>query len=291
MRKTSFVMGVALLGALPAAAPAQEPRPGVIFPDDLDRFHAEIVVGRPGNFTFARGPALESGVAGRRATGPGHVVFDREGNMYAACDTFIQVVTRDGTVYLMDANWLRKFDGSTVTTLNAGTGSANGPLATAQFNRWMSQGAGLTFGNDGELYVADRWNMAVRKVDLEKGEVTTYCGAEPGAEWGRPRDGPALEARFHGGGGPYQVLFARKHGFLLAKSADEDTMRIVKDGRMMTFGFTGGNSSRRALEGPIRSLAGGYVTPIGEDAEGNIYVGNNNRIGQIIRKVTKEPAK
>jgi len=382
----SVVMGVALLGALSAAAPAQEPRPGVIFPDDLDRWHARIVVGRPGNFTFVQGPALEGGVAGRRATGPGHIVFDHEGNMVAACDTFIQVIGRDGTarvlagtpgiggytdgpaakatfagardlamdkdgaiyvvdeinqvlrklqkqsgawqvttvagvpgerghrdgparqalfdtpfdsvavsddgtVYLMDANWLRKFDGSTVTTLNAGTGSANGPLAKAQFNRWMSQGAGLTFGNDGELYVADRWNMAVRKVDLKRGEVTTFCGAEPGAEWGRPRDGPALEARFHGGGGPYQVLFVRKHGFLLAKSADEDTMRIIKDGRMMTFGFTGGNSPRRPLEGPIRSLAGGYVTPIGEDAEGNIYVGNNNRIGQMIRKVTKEPTK
>ena len=383
MRRMSFTIGAVLVGALSAGGLAQAPRPGVIFPDDLDQWHARIVVGRPGNFTFVQGPAKEGGVAGRRETGPGHIVFDREGNMYAACDTFIQVVGRDGIaralagtpgiggctdgpaaeatfagardlainkdgdiyvvdeinqvlrklekrsggwhvttvagvpgqrghrdgsanqalydtpfdsvaisdegiVYTMDANWLRKLDGGVVTTLNAGTGSANGPLAKAQFNRWMSQGAALSFGNHGELYVADRWNMAIRKVDLKKGEVTTFCGAEPGAEWGRPRDGPALQARFHGGGGPYQVLFVRKHGFLLAKSADEDTMRIIKDGQMMTFGLTGGRNPRRPMEGPIRSLAGGYVTPIGEDAEGNIYVGNNNRIGQVIRKLTKE---
>lgn len=46
----------------------------------------------------------------------------------------------------MDANWLRKFENGVVTTLNAGTGSANGPLTKAQFNRWMSQGAALSFG-------------------------------------------------------------------------------------------------------------------------------------------------
>jgi hypothetical protein len=369
-------------GGSAVAASAPSPPRGVIFPDDLDDWKAQILVGRPGNFAFVQGPATEGGLAGRRETGPGHIVFDRAGNMYVACDTFIQVVSKDGLarvlagtpgiggwtdgpaakstfagardlamtkdgaiyvvdeinqvlrrlekkaggwqvttvagvpsqrghrdgparqalfdtpfdsvavsddgiVFTMDANWLRKHENGVVTTLNAGTGSANGPLARAQFNRWMSQGACLSFGNDGELYVADRWNMAIRKVDLRKGEVTTFAGAEPGAKWGNPVDGPALDARFHGGGGPYQVLFVRKHGFLLAKSADEDTMRIIKDGRMMTFGFTGPSDPRRPMEGPIRSLPGGYVTPIGEDPQGNIYVGNNNRIGQIIRKVTR----
>jgi hypothetical protein len=375
MRKAGMTACAALAGC--AAALAQAPGPKVVFPDDMDQWRAEVVVGRPGNYAFVQGPATESGLAGS-----GHIAFDGAGNMYAACGTFVQVVTKDGTVrvlagnpgiggcsdgpasratfasaidlaitrdgalyvvdevslalrrvektadgwrvttvagvpgqrghrdgpggqalfdtpfdsvavgddgvvYTMDGDWLRKFENGTVTTLNAGSGSANGPLAQAQFRRAMSGGGCLSFGNDNQLYVADRWNQAVRRVDLKKGEVTTFVGAEPGAPWGGPWDGPALKARFHPGGGPYQVLYARKHNFLLAKAADEDTMRIVRDGAMMTFGFTGGGDANRQAEGPIRSLFGGYVTPVGEDADGNIYVGNNHRVGQLIRKVTR----
>ena len=109
--------------------------------------------------------------------------------------------------------------------------------------------------------VVDEINLALRRVE-------------------KKADGPALQARFHGGG-PYQVVCSRKYGFVLAKSADEDTLRIIRDGQMMTFGFTGGNA--KVWEGPIRSLHGGYVTPIGEDAEGNLYVATN----QVIRKVSK----
>lgn len=359
---------------------AQEPAAKVIFPSDLDQWKAEVIVGRPGNYSFVQGPAKTGGVAGT-----GHIAFDKAGNIYSACGTFIQVVSKDGVarvlagtpgisgctdgpaekatfgsaidlaiskddvlyvvdeislalrrvekksdawqvttvagvpgkrghkdgpgkealfetpfdsvavsdegvVYTMDSNWLRKFENGVVTTLNAGTGPANGPLAKAQFNRAMSGGAALSFGNNGELYVSDRWNQAIRKVDFKTGEVSTFCGAEPDAKWGGPFDGPVLQARFHPGGGPYQVVYVRKQGFLLAKAADEDTLRIIRDGQMMTFGFTGGENIKNAAEGPIRSLIGGYVAPVGEDADGNIYVGTNHRVGQMIRKVVKSAA-
>jgi hypothetical protein len=374
VRRIAALIGLA---SLAHTGLAQAPGPKVIFPDDLDQWRAEIVVGRPGNYAFVQGPAKEGGLAGS-----GHIAFDREGNMFNACGTFIQIVTKDGTarvlagtpgiggatdgpaanatfagavdlamakdgviyvvdepnvtvrrldrkadgwhvitvagvagqrghrdgpagqalfdtpfngiaigedgiVYTMDGNWLRKLENGVVTTLNAGTGSANGPLAKAQFNRAMGGVPCLSFGSHNDLYVADRWNQAIRKVDLNKGEVTTFAGAEPGAKWGGPWDGPALEARFHGGGGPCQVLYVRKHNFVLAKAADEDNPRIIRDGQMMTFGFTGGTDLRRPAEGPIRALIGGYAAPVGEDAEGNIYIGNTHYIGQLIRKLSK----
>ncbi|MBA4387787.1 MAG: hypothetical protein C0404_07390 [Verrucomicrobia bacterium] len=375
MRRWLLATGMTLFSGLAISARAGSG--AVIFPDDLDQWQAQVVVGRPGNTSFIQGPAKEGGIAGT-----GHIAIDKAGNIYSACGTFIQVAGKDGTarvlagspgiggctdgaaekatfasaidiaigpdgalyvvdevnlalrkvakqgdawqvttvagvpgqrghrdgpgnqalfdtpfdsvavsdegvVYTLNGNWLRKFEKGIVTTLNAGTGPANGPLAKAQFNRAMAGGAALSFGNEGELYVADRWNQAIRKVDFKKGEVTTVAGAEPGAKWGGPADGPALQARFHGGGGPYQVLYARKNNFLLAKSADEDTLRIIKDGKMMTFGFTGGADSRKAAEGPIRSLIGDYVAPVAEDAEGNIYLGNCHSAGQMIRKVSK----
>lgn len=375
---TAGVIGwLATAAALGAAAPESK----VIFPEDIDSWRAAIVVGCPGNYELIQGPALEGGLAGRRDTGPGHIAIDSRGNLYAACGTFIQVVTAEGSarilagtpglaghadgpawkaafadardiampdddtmyvaddincalrrldrradgwhvttaagvpgrrghrdgpadqalfdasfdsvavsdsgvVYTMDGDWLRRLEKGVVTTLNAGTGSDNGPLARAGFRRAMSQGACLSFGDGNQLYVADRWNMAIRRVDLDKGEVSTFAGAEPGAPKGSPRDGPALEARFHGGGGPYQVVCVRRGGFVLAKSADEDTLRIVKDGRMMTFGFVGGDRSKD-WEGPIRSLHGGYVTPVYADRDGSVYVANNTRGGQVIRKVTR----
>jgi hypothetical protein len=359
---------------------AQDAGPKVIFPEDLDQWKAEVVVGRPGNYAFVQGPAREGGIAGS-----GRIVFDRQGNLYAACGTFIEVVSADGIarvlagtpdiggctdgpaaratfagavdlalaadgaiyvvdepnvvvrriekkadgwhvttvagvpgqrghrdgpaaqalfdtpfdgiaigddgiVYTMDGNWLRKLENGVVTTLNAGTGSANGPLAKAQFNRAMGGVPCLSFGNRNDLYVADRWNQAIRKVDLNKGEVTTFAGAEPGAPWGGPRDGPALQARFHGSGGPCQVLYVRKHEFVLAKAADEDNPRIIRDGMMMTFGFAGGTDIRKPAEGPVRNLIGGNAKPVGEDAEGNIYIGNNSYIGQLLRKVSRAAA-
>ena len=148
----SFTIGAVLVGVLSAGALAQAPRPGVIFPDDLDQWHARIVVGRPGNFTFVQGPAKEGGVAGRRETGPGHIVFDREGNMYAACDTFIQVVGRDGIARAL-----------------AGTpgigGCTDGPAAEATF----AGARDLAINNDGDIYVVDEINQVLRKLEKRSG--------------------------------------------------------------------------------------------------------------------------
>ena len=56
------------------------------------------------------------------------------------------------------------------------------------------------------LFVADKANIAIRKVDLKTGMVTTFAGRGPGDPRGEPRDGKALEAGFHPGGGPNTTI-------------------------------------------------------------------------------------
>jgi hypothetical protein len=174
-----------------------------------------------------------------------------------------------GVIYLTDGDWFRKYEDGQVTTLNAGHGRKDGPLAQSQLSRIMGAGHCLTWDGKSNLYLADRWNMAVRKIDLEKGEVSTYAGKPIGAETGAaPRDGASLDARFHAGGGPCTALWNPKHDCLLIMSADEGSIRRIKDGQVKTFGPMGGKGA--PATGPAASAAGG--SPCGVDAEGNVYI-------------------
>jgi streptogramin lyase len=102
------------------------------------------------------------------------------------------IVAPDGDLYISDIelSTSRKVDNSTglITTV-AGTtpgGSGDGgPATAAQF--YGPQG--MAFDADGDLYIADRYNAAVRKIDMDTGIVTTVAGT-----LGR-RAAPATAAR------------------------------------------------------------------------------------------------
>ena len=192
-------------------------------------------------------------------------------------------VDEKGVVYVLDANWLRKIEKGVVTTLNAGTGRRDGPLHQAQFNRIMGGVSSLAYDGQGSLYVADRWNMAVRKVDLKKRFVTTAAGVLPGDKKGRPADGRLFEARFHPGGGPVVAFFDTRHKYLIVRSADEGgRIRRIAGGYVKTFGPAQGKKDRHV--GPWRDVIGG--SPCGVDAQGNVYV----RGAGCIRVIKKKKA-
>jgi hypothetical protein len=189
-------------------------------------------------------------------------------------------VDENGVVYTLDGNWLRKFENGTMTTLNGGTGRRNGALRQALFDRIMGGRSCLAYDGKGNLYVGDRWGMAVRKVDLQKKVVTTVAGCQPGVKKGRPKDGPALDARFHPGGGPVVVFYNRKHDFVIVRSADEGgRIRRIGGGWMKTFGP--GPGKKTALAGPWRNAVGG--SPCGVDGDGNVYVAGS-RIIRVVRR-------
>lgn len=87
--------------------------------------------------------------------------------------TSIRRVTQDGQVTTLAGNTKKGF--------------ADGKGSKARFRR----AAGIDVDKDGNVYVADQWNRAIRKVTPD-GVVTTIAGN--GQE--KHADGPALEASF-----------------------------------------------------------------------------------------------
>jgi hypothetical protein len=244
-----------------------------------------LYVADAGNFTVRevrRGPdgiwttTTLAGVPGQRGhrDGPG-----KQALFTAPLDSV--AVDEKGTVYVLDGDWLRRIENGAVTTLNAGTGRKNGPLAEARFDRIMAGRHCLAYAGGGCFYVADRWGMAVRKVDLAAGEVSTVAGCLPDAAKDRPRDGKALEARFHPGGGPVAVFYDRKHERILVRSADEGgRIRAVKDGWVKTWGGLPG-TGKGPLVGDWSKCRGG--SPLGVDRDGNVYVSGNGCIRKVSR--------
>jgi sugar lactone lactonase YvrE len=98
-----------------------------------------------------------------------------------------------GTVYVSDTtnDTIRKISAGVVTTIAGfigSLGSADGPESVARFGVPF----GVTVGANRTVYVADRNNHTIRKIDAE-GTVTTYAGL---AGVSGATDGPAASARF-----------------------------------------------------------------------------------------------
>src|SRR5262249_36772656 len=95
-------------------------------------------------------------------------------------------VSPGGVVYVVEgpiANRIRKIEGGIVSTLSRNPpGYEDGPLSTALFNG----PEGIASDHAGNLYVADRLNHRIRKIDTAAGNVTTIAGpfgSEPLQGW------------------------------------------------------------------------------------------------------------
>ena len=157
------------------------------------------------------------------------------------------IADAEGNAYVMDADYLRRISPEgEVTTLNpeGGTGAPAGgaePLRSAHFRLIMA--GGMCFGGDGNIYVADRWNHCVRKVDLAADMVTLAIG--PGRGY---IDGPAREAGFHDS--PGHIVYDPYRKRFYTNGVDDWGLRTWQGGRMMT--IAGGGRTNTATEGTAR---------------------------------------
>ena len=130
--------------------------------------------------TGEKGYAGDGGPAARALlNGPFDVGFDAHGNLYFS-DTFNHCIRR------VDAR-------TGVITTCAGCGEAGysgdgGPATRARFN----EPYGIAVDNAGNIYVADRHNHCVRRIDGSSGIVTTFAGNGSSGFGGD--DGPASRA-------------------------------------------------------------------------------------------------
>ena len=151
------------------------------------------------------------------------VAFDAAGNLVFT-DTFNHCIRR------IDAR-----SGRIETVAGAGEAGYSGdggPAAEACFN----QPYGIAIDRDGAIYVADRHNAAVRRIDAATGTVTTFAGNGEAAFAGD--GGPANKA---GMVEPNGLAFSRDGARLYIADVADNRVRVVEmsNGRIATFAGTG----------------------------------------------------
>ncbi len=240
--------------------------------DESGRWMVITVAGVPGKRGHSDGVATQS-----LLERPDALTFDSKGNLY-----------------VMDQDWLRRIKDGQMTTLNpdGGTGFADGPLKRARFQRWMGGGP-ISCAPDDNLYIADRGNNVFRKVNLQKGLVSTFAGGPargtPGFTRTKAIDGPAMAtARFFPGGGPGAVFFDPASGCVYTVTADEWTIRPVKDGMVKSLGpWQQGRGE--LLEGPVLKTGGSNTGLLGVDRQGRVYFTDGSHRGLVRRLYRKPP--
>jgi alpha-tubulin suppressor-like RCC1 family protein/sugar lactone lactonase YvrE len=190
------------------------------------------------------------------------------------------IVDAAGNIYFSDYSNHRvrriATDGS-ITTI-AGTGVAGfsgdgGQATSAQFNLPL----GLALDGAGALYVVDRSNKRVRKINLGTGVVTTIAGTGSGTFSG---DGAAATSAGIDAIGT--IVFDAAGNLYIADNANHRVRRVNTSGVISTFagtgtmGFSGdgGQAASAQLNGPYGMRF---------DSQGNLFVATDgdNRIRMI----------
>ena len=198
--------------------------------------------------------------------GPFDVGFDSGGNLYFS-DTFNHCI--------------RRVDLRTgIITTCAGCGEAgysgDGGLATrARFN----EPYGIAVDNAGNIYVADRHNHCVRRVDGTSGIITTFAGNGSSGFGGD--DGPASQAGMVEPNG--LALDPAQQRLFIADVADH-RVRVVDLASALIWTFAGAGEAEHGGDGGPAAAAGVYgARAVKVAADGTVYI--LERQGSTLRAV------
>jgi DNA-binding beta-propeller fold protein YncE len=188
-------------------------------------------------------------------------------------------IDRKGFLYVADLgnHAIRKISPEGIVTTFAGKlgalGDADGPAATARFNRPH----GISVSSDGTVYVADAQNHIIRKIRPD-GFVTTLAGKALAAG---AIDGPGSMARF---ASPYAVCSDAKGNVYVADRNNNAIRKITPEGVVSTLagqlrgeGHQDGKGSEATFASPR-----GIVC----DDKGYLYVADYD--SSLIRRVSPD---
>ncbi|MDQ2657414.1 MAG: IPT/TIG domain-containing protein [Bacteroidota bacterium] len=182
-------------------------------------------------------------------------------------------VDDNGVVYVADnANHrIRKItpDGVVSTVAGDVSGFSDGEVATALFKN----PSGVSVDGEGNLYVADRLNHRIRKIDMTAGVVSTVAGAGTVGS----RDGAANEAQFNN---PYG-LEVDDDGSIVVADLSNNKIRMVEEGNVSTIA----GSTTGFLDGA--GVVAKFSSPTDVTIlDGVVYVADlgNHRVRKVYKK-------
>jgi sugar lactone lactonase YvrE len=217
--------------------------------------------------TGEKGFAGDGGPAGKALlNGPFEVCFDRAGNLYFS-DTF--------------NNRIRRVDATTglITTV-AGNGEKGysgdgGPAIAAALN----EPYGVVVDRDGNLYIADRLNRRVRRIDAASGVITTLAGTGE-AQYGGD-GGPAVKA---GLAEPNGLAFGPGETQLYITDVADNRVRVVDMAARTIATFAGTGAAEHTGDGGKATAAGTFgARAVKVAADGTVYI--LERQGSSLRTV------
>ncbi len=169
----------------------------------------------------------------------------------------------------------------TISTL-AGAGSTlngysgDGGLAT---QARLNQPSGLALGRNGELYISDTWNQAVRMVD-PSGKIRTIAGT--GAEGFAGDSGLATQAKLLF---PHGIALDSHDNLFIADTQNNRIRVVTRDGIISTFAGTG-QRGYAGDGGPARNAKLNWPTGIVIDSSDVLYFSDSEN--NLVRKVTPD---
>ena len=218
-------------------------------------FTVTTLVGSPGG-----SGSVDAMGSAARFKGPSAVAVNGNGVVFVTDfgNETIRKVTPDGTV-------------TTLAGQVGVTGTNNGNGLAASFNG----PAGLTLDPNGNLFIADDLNNAIREI-TPGGDVTTFAGL-PGSVHGT-NDGFGTDARFSS---PIAVA-ADTNGTVYVADINNETLRqITPDGDVTTYAGTVLKTGTN--DGPLLSASFNGPKGLAIDGSHNIYVVDNG--SSTIRKI------
>ena len=227
---------------------------------------------------------LENGTITTMA-GTGEAGYDGDGGPAGSArlnEPFLCAFDRQGNLYVVEAmnHCVRRIDGhSGVITTVAGTGelgySGDGRPAT---HATLNQPYALDIADNGDLYVVDRLNAVIRKVDAASGVISTVAGTgTPGAS---ADGGPATQATLRE---PNDCFLDDSGGLLIADVQDQRIRRLDLATGVLTT-FAGNGDKARAGDGHAATEASILgARAVCQDGSGNTYI--CEREGNGVRKV------
>ncbi len=247
-RYCSPLFQLAALAALPAAVAWAQP---------ADDWIIETVAG-PGNFSGDDGAAT---AAWLRA--PAGVALDGSGNLYIAD---------------RDNRRIRKVDAAGNITTVAGTGQCcyNGDGGAATEAR-LRNPYDVALDTAGNLYIADRNNQRIRKVDASSGVITTVAGDGTAGFGGD--GGPAAEAQLRN---PQGVALDAA-GNLYIADRNNHCIRKVDAAGVITTVAGDGTAGYSGDGGPATAAQLRNPRGVAVDGSGNLYIADLDN--HCIRKV------